>query len=128
MDLTEHQSPPPLTVNDVEGVWSAVSDDGRLTVRADGSAELEGMTEPEVNCGQYTGQEPSTYTGPARWVFDTFPDESPGIRFDYPGPQGVTGKTCRIYLSISITDEYGTIGFLPLGPDTQYVRGASHPG
>ncbi|MER5931105.1 hypothetical protein [Streptomyces sp. NPDC002054] len=125
MDPIEDQSPPPLTVTDVEGVWSA-SDDGRLTVQADGSAELEGVTEPEVNCGQYTGRNPSTYTGPATWVFDTFPDESPGIRLDYPGP--ATGKTCRIYLSISISDKYGIRGFLPHDSDPSYVRGAPHPG
>ncbi|QES51830.1 hypothetical protein DEJ50_32240 [Streptomyces venezuelae] len=120
-DLTSNQSPPSLTVSDVEGTWSA-SGDERLMVRADGSAELAGVTEPEVNCGQHTGPNPSRYTGPATWVFDTYPDESPGIRFDYPGP--ATGKTCRIHLSLSISDQHGTRGFLPHAPDQSYTRGA----
>ncbi|AWZ09028.1 hypothetical protein DRB96_36585 [Streptomyces sp. ICC1] len=104
VDLTEDRSGPPLAVNDVEGVWSA-SSGGRLTVRADGSAELENVPEPGHGCGQA----PSAFhTGPATWVFDTYPDESPGIRLDYPG--ATPGQMCSVHLSISISDEYGTKG------------------
>ncbi|MFE4309720.1 hypothetical protein ACFQ9H_12890 [Streptomyces sp. NPDC056517] len=125
MDLTEGQSRAPLTVVDVEGVWSA-SDGGRLTVRADGSAELERVMEPEAGCGQSAGQVHLSYTGPATWVFDTWPDEPPGIRFDYQA--GAAGKSCKVYLSVSISDETGSVGFLPHDPEPSYMRGAAHPG
>ncbi|MGW4700651.1 hypothetical protein [Streptomyces sp. NPDC004285] len=122
VDLAEDHSGPPLTVSDVKGVWSA-SDGGRLTVRADGSAALEQVPEPGAGCGQ---ADSSFHTGPATWVFDTFPDEPPGIRLDYPGT--TTRQTCSVYLSISISDEYGTKGFLPHNADTWFVRGAAHSG
>ncbi|MFD7962939.1 hypothetical protein ACFV5J_19235 [Streptomyces zaomyceticus] len=125
MDLTEEQNRAPLTVTDVEGVWSA-SDGGRLTVRADGSAELERVMEPESGCGQFAEEVHLSYTGPATWVFDTWPDEPPGIRFDYRGAS--TGKTCKIYLSVSISDETSSVGFLPHDPEPSYIRGATHPG
>ncbi|MFE5797012.1 hypothetical protein ACFQ8C_31150 [Streptomyces sp. NPDC056503] len=125
MDLTEDQSRAPLTVTDVEGVWSA-SDGGRLTVRADGSAELERVMEPEAGCGQSAGQVHFSYTGPATWAFDTWPDESPGIRFDYRGAAG--GKTCKVYLSVSVSDETGSVGFFPRNPEPSYTRGGTHPG
>ncbi|MCX5231511.1 hypothetical protein ABZY16_01670 [Streptomyces sp. NPDC006553] len=125
MDLTEDQSRAPLTVADVEGIWSA-SDGGRLTVRADGSAELERVMEPETDCGQSAEQVHFSYTGPATWAFDTWPDESPGIRFDYRG--SASGKTCKVYLSVSISDETGSVGFLPHDPEPSYMRGAAHPG
>ncbi|MFF8381909.1 hypothetical protein ACF07V_38115 [Streptomyces sp. NPDC015661] len=122
IDLTADHSSPSLTVSDVEGVWSA-SDGGRLTVRADGSAELEKVPDPGPGCGE---TDTAVHTGPANWVFDTFPDESPGIRLDYPG--AVTGQTCSVYLSISISDGYGTTGFLPHdAADLRYVRGPAHP-
>ncbi|MFI0923645.1 hypothetical protein ACH4TP_06885 [Streptomyces sp. NPDC021012] len=119
--LTEAPDDPSLTVSDVQGVWSA-SDGGRLTARADGSAELEKVPDPGPGCGEADSR---VHTGPANWVFDTFPDESPGIRLDYPGV--ATGQTCSVYLSISISDEYGTKGFLPHNADQWYVRGTTHP-
>lgn len=125
MDLTEDRSPPPLTVADVEGVWSA-SGGGRLTVRADGSAELERAREPETGCGQSADRIHLTYTGPATWGFDTWPDESPGIRFDYRGAG--TGKTCSIHLSVSPDMDDGAKGFLPHDPGPQYERGSPHQG
>lgn len=121
VDLTEDQSRPSLTVADVEGVWSA-SGGGRLTVRADGSAELERVMEPETGCGQSADQIHLTYTGPAAWVFDTWPDEPPGIRFDYRGAG--TGKTCSIYLSVVPDMHDGAKGFLPHDPSPWYERGS----
>ncbi|MFC8765126.1 hypothetical protein ACFUAG_31020 [Streptomyces sp. NPDC057193] len=106
----------------MEGVWSA-SDGGRLTVRADGSAELEKVPEPGPGCGQ---TDSSIHTGPATWVFDTFPDEPPGIRLDYRGP--AAGEMCSVYLSISISEEYGTKGFLPHNADPWYVRDTAYLG
>ncbi|MFD8642792.1 hypothetical protein ACFV14_21135 [Streptomyces zaomyceticus] len=121
IELTGAPDNPPLTVSDVQGVWSA-SDGGRLTVRADGSAELENVLDPGPGCGEAGSR---VHTGPAKWVFDTFPDEPPGIRLDYPG--STTGQTCSVYLSISISDEYGTKGFLPHDAGPWYVRGTTHP-
>lgn len=125
MDLAEGRDRAPLTVTDVEGVWSA-SDGGRLTVRADGSAELERVGELETGCGQPSGQIHFSYTGPATWVFDTWPDEPPGIRLDYRG--AAAGKTCKVYLSVVTSDETGSVGFLPHNPEPSYTRGATHPG
>ncbi|MGW6819835.1 hypothetical protein [Streptomyces sp. NPDC055005] len=85
MDALEDNGRATLVISDVEGTWTAAGG-GRLTVSADGSAELERVTEPEVNCGQSSGAAPLTYTGPAMWEFDAFPDEASGIRFDFRGP------------------------------------------
>ncbi len=108
----EHE--PELAVADVEGAWRG-ADGGRVTVRADGSAELERVTEPRQDCGQSAGLAPDTYTGSATWEFDTYPDEAPGIRFDFPAPD--TGKSCKIYLVVVHSKDGTTGGFLP------HVRG-----
>ncbi|MFF8268905.1 hypothetical protein ACF059_16125 [Streptomyces sp. NPDC016562] len=113
-----------LAVTDVQGSWQG-SDGGRLTVRADGSAELERVTRPGPDCGQSTGAAGRTYTGPATWVFDTYPDEEPGIRFDFRGPD--SGKSCKIYLVV-FAGEYGRKGFLPHNADVWYVRSAEPEG
>ncbi|MEU4360074.1 hypothetical protein [Streptomyces virginiae] len=58
----------------------------------------------------------------ATWVYDTYPDEKPGIRFDYQGP--ATAKPCKIYLVVFPLKD-GTKGFLPhdrAGVD--YIRSA----
>ncbi|MFF4449067.1 hypothetical protein [Streptomyces sp. NPDC001502] len=114
-----------LAATDVEGAWQG-SDGGRLTVRADGSADLEGVTRPGPDCGQSTDAAGRSYTGPATWVFDTYPDEKPGIRFDYQGP--ATAKPCKVYLVVfSLKD--GTQGFLPQDPPgMHYVRSAAQQG
>ncbi|MEU4268271.1 hypothetical protein [Streptomyces sp. NPDC026092] len=78
------------------------------------------MDEPEVNCGQALGPAPLAYTGSATWEFDTYPDEAPGIRFDYRSPQ--TGKACEIHLVVGM-GERATLGFLPHVDRAQYVRG-----
>ncbi|WP_411107195.1 hypothetical protein [Streptomyces sp. cmx-4-9] len=88
-----------------------------MTVRADGSAELELLAEPTARCGLSN----DFYSGPATWVFDTFPDESPGIRFDFSGPE--TGDSCKIYLMV-FTDEDGTRGYLQHNAAVRYVRSA----
>ncbi|MFF3315431.1 hypothetical protein ACFYV5_07930 [Streptomyces sp. NPDC003035] len=121
VEASEDSSPPALVVADVEGVWT-VQGGSRLTVRADGSAELERVEEPDVNCGQSTGPAPLTYTGPATWVFDSYPDEAPGIRFDYRSRE--TEKLCEIYLVVG-ADEHASYGFLPHVADVQYVRPGS---
>lgn len=107
-----------LKVSDVEGTWSNLSGE-RLTVRADGSAGLERVTQPQAGCGQPGAR---TYTGPATWEFDGYPDEGPGIRFDFQGPD--TGQSCRVYLAVSIS-ENAAKGFLPHNAAAQYVRGRS---
>ncbi len=107
MSLTGGQGTP-LTATDVQGTWSAPGG-GHLTVRPDGSAQLQRASKPAPDCGLPDEPVPSTYSGPATWVFDTYPDESPGIRLDYPAPLG--GKTCRIYLSVLTSDEHGTRGY-----------------
>ncbi|QTI45591.1 hypothetical protein JYK04_03385 [Streptomyces nojiriensis] len=119
-DLGENREASPA-VGDVEGVWQG-SDGGRLTVRADGSADLERVTRPGPDCGRSTDAAGRSYTGPATWVFDTYPDERPGIRFDYQGP--ATAKPCKAYLVVfSLKD--GTKGFLPQDPPgVHYVRSA----
>ncbi|MER8234619.1 hypothetical protein [Streptomyces sp. NPDC094049] len=107
-----------LAATDVRGVWSA-DRGGRLTVRADGSAELERVMEPETGCGQADDEVNLTYTGPARWVIDTHPDEPEGLRFDYVGAG--TGKKCSVYLSIvGSVDSGGVKGFLPHDPGPWY--------
>ncbi|WKD34572.1 hypothetical protein [Streptomyces xanthophaeus] len=123
-DLGEDRESP-LAATDVEGTWQG-SDGGRLTVRADGSADLEGVTRPGQDCGQSTDAAGRSYTGPAAWVFDTYPDERPGIRFDYQGP--ATGKPCKVYLVV-FSQEDGTKGFLPQDPpEVSYVRPAAQQG
>ncbi|MEV7442817.1 hypothetical protein AB0O22_16945 [Streptomyces sp. NPDC091204] len=109
----------PLAITDVAGVWQG-SDGGRLTVRADGSAHLEQAKRPGPDCGQSTDAAGRSYTGPATWVFDTYPDERPGVRFDYQGP--ATAKPCKLYLVVfSLKD--GAKGFLPQDPPgVRYVR------
>ncbi|WP_030721115.1 hypothetical protein [Streptomyces sp. NRRL F-2580] len=108
-----------LAIADVAGVWQG-SDGGRLTVRADGSADLERITRPGPDCGQSTDAAGRSYTGPATWVFDTYPDERPGIRFDYQGP--ATAKPCKLYLVVFSLED-GAKGFLPQDPsDVSYVR------
>ncbi|MGW7438499.1 hypothetical protein [Streptomyces sp. NPDC054849] len=111
-----------LAATDVEGAWQG-SDGGRLTVRADGSADLERVTRPGPDCGQSTGAA-GTYTGSATWVFDTYPDERPGIRFDYQGP--ATAKPCKVHLVV-VPLKDGTKGFLPHVPG-QYVRSTGPQG
>uniref|UniRef100_A0AAU2JQU4 Proteinase inhibitor I42 chagasin domain-containing protein n=1 Tax=Streptomyces sp. NBC_00049 TaxID=2903617 RepID=A0AAU2JQU4_9ACTN len=111
-----------LKTADVEGTWSAAGGE-RLTVRADGSAELERVRAPEAGCGQSTGLPPLAYTGPATWEFDTYPDEGPGIRFDFQGPGA--GKSCKVYL---VVPENGGKGFLPHKADVQYVRSTGGSG
>ncbi|MFE9466350.1 hypothetical protein ACFYNW_22230 [Streptomyces virginiae] len=115
----------PLAITDVVGVWQG-SDGGRLTVRADGSADLERARRPGPDCGQSTDAAGRSYTGPATWVFDTYPDEKSGIRFDYQGP--ATAKPCKLYLVVfSLKD--GAKGFLPQDPsDVSYVRSAGQQG
>ncbi|MER5773822.1 hypothetical protein ABT144_05940 [Streptomyces sp. NPDC002039] len=124
MDVLEDNGRAALVISDVEGTWTAAGG-GRLMVSADGSAELERVTEPEVNCGQSSGPAPLTYTGPAMWEFDTFPDEASGIRFDFRGPD--TGKSCRIHLVVH-PDGQGGKGFLPHDADMKYVRDAGRRG
>ncbi|WP_157879747.1 hypothetical protein [Streptomyces yangpuensis] len=80
MELGEDREEP-LAIADVARVWQG-SDGGRLTVRADGTADLERVTRPGPDCGQSTDAPARSYTGPATWVFDTYPDERPGIRLD----------------------------------------------
>ncbi|MFB6824091.1 hypothetical protein ACFCXA_21150 [Streptomyces virginiae] len=114
-----------LALTDVEGTWQG-SDGGRLTVRTDGSADLERVTRPGQECGQSIGAAGRTYTGPAKWVFDTYPDEKPGIRFDYQGP--ATAKSCKVYLVV-FPLQNGAKGFLPQDPDgVQYVRSTEPKG
>ncbi|WP_406738450.1 hypothetical protein OG365_22875 [Streptomyces sp. NBC_00853] len=113
-----------LAVTDVEGVWQG-ADGGRLTVRADGSADLERVTRPEPDCGKSVWADGRTYTGPARWVFDTYPDETPGIRFDYQGP--ATGQACKVYLVVVPHEDGAQGGFLP-HVEGQYVRSAGPQG
>ncbi|MEW2138492.1 hypothetical protein AB0892_18140 [Streptomyces sp. NPDC005409] len=114
-----------LAVTDVQGSWQG-SDGGRLTVRADGSAKLEQVTRPGPDCGQSTGPAGRTYTGPATWTFDSYPDERPGIRFDYQGP--ATATSCKAYLVV-VPHENGTSGFLPQDPNgVRYVRSAEPQG
>ncbi|KOU73909.1 hypothetical protein ACFV0H_12720 [Streptomyces erythrochromogenes] len=117
VDMGEEREPE-LVVADVDGAWRG-ADGGRLTVRADGSAELERVTEPRQDCGQSAGLAPDTYTGPATWVFDTYPDEAPGIRFDFPAPD--TGKSCKIYLVVVHYKDGTKGGFLP-HVQGQYLR------
>ncbi|MFD0122998.1 hypothetical protein [Streptomyces virginiae] len=102
----------PLAIADVAGVWQG-SDGGRLTVRADGSADLERITRPGPDCGQSTGAPARSYTGLATWVYDTYPDERPGIRFDYQG--SATAKPCKVYLVV-FPQKDGAKGFLPHDP------------
>ncbi|MFJ3505397.1 hypothetical protein [Streptomyces sp. NPDC090135] len=113
-----------LKVADVEGVWSGSSGQ-RLTVRADGSAELERVREPDTGCGQSASEIHLSYSGAATWIFDTWPDERPGILFTYEGAG--TGKACSVYLSILNTD-IGIRGFFPHEPDVRYERDSSHLG
>lgn len=114
-----------LGIADVVGVWQA-SDGGRLTIRTDGSADLERVTRPGPECGQSTDAAGRSYTGPATWVFDTYPDESPGVRFDYQGP--ATAKPCKVYLVV-FHQKDGTKGFLPQDPPgVRYARSASQVG
>ncbi|MFF8262580.1 hypothetical protein [Streptomyces virginiae] len=115
----------PLGIADVAGVRQS-SDGGRLTVRADGSADLERVRRPGPDCGQSTDAAGRSYTGPATGVFDTYPDEQPGIRFDYQEP--VTAKPCKLYLVVfSLKD--GAKGFLPQDPPgVSYVRSAGQQG
>ncbi|MGW7333525.1 hypothetical protein ACWGIU_33980 [Streptomyces sp. NPDC054840] len=109
----------PLAIADVAGVWQG-SDGGRLTVRADGSADLERARRPGPDCRQSTDAAGRSYTGPAAWAFDTYPDERPGIRFDYQGP--ATAKPCKIYLVI-LPQKDGAKGFLPQDPPgVSYIR------
>lgn len=89
------------------------SDGGRLTVRADGTADLERVARPGPNCGQSTDTPARSYTGPATWVYDTHPDERPGIRFDSQGP--AAAKLCKVYLVV-IPQKESAKGFLPLDP------------
>ncbi|MFF3678127.1 hypothetical protein ACFYYS_29655 [Streptomyces sp. NPDC002120] len=120
IDLGEDRSTS-LVVTDVEGTWTSTDGD-RLTVRPDGSADLEGVTRPGPDCGQVAGAAGRDYTGPATWVFDTYPDERPGIRFDYRGPS--TGKPCKVYLVV-VPLKDGTRGFLPQDTDgVRYMRSA----
>ncbi|MFJ3514587.1 MULTISPECIES: hypothetical protein [unclassified Streptomyces] len=125
VELAAGQDGEPLKVTDVEGLWSA-TDGGRLTVRPDGSAELEGVRDPKEGCGRSNSTVGSAYPGPATWEFDTYPDESPGIRFDYRGID--TGQKCSVYLSITGSDKHGAKGFLPHRPEQQYARGAAQAG
>ncbi|MEV7418867.1 hypothetical protein [Streptomyces sp. NPDC089919] len=113
---------PPLAVSDVAGVWSA-ADGGRLTVRADGSAELKEVPAPGAGCGR---TDAGVHTGPATWVFDTFPDESPGIRLDYHG--AATGAMCSVYLAVFISDEHDAEGFLTHRENPWYVRETGYRG
>ncbi|MFI8449028.1 hypothetical protein [Streptomyces erythrochromogenes] len=109
----------PLVIADVAGVWQG-SDGGRLTVRADGTADLERITRPGPNCGHSTDAPARSYTGPAAWVFDTYPDERPGIRFDSQGP--AAAKLCKVYLVV-IPQKEGAKGFLPHDPPgVSYIR------
>ncbi|MFC9587866.1 hypothetical protein ACFVJ8_34255 [Streptomyces yangpuensis] len=118
MELGEDREEP-LAIADVAGVWQG-SDGGRLTVRADGTADLERVTRPGPECGQSTDAAGRSYTGPATWVFDTYPDENPGIRFDYQGP--ATAKACKVYLVV-FHQQDGTKGFLPQDPPgVRYVH------
>lgn len=111
----------PLAIADVAGVWQG-SDGGRLMVRADGSADLDGVTRPGPDCGQSTDGAGRSYTGPAARAFDTYPDERPGIRFDHHGP--ATAKPFRIYLVVSLPKD-GTKGILPQDPPgVRYTRSA----
>ncbi|MEU4062261.1 hypothetical protein AB0F25_07475 [Streptomyces wedmorensis] len=82
---------------------------------------LEQVREPEAGCGQ---ADSSHRTGPATWVFDTYPDEPPGIRLDYLGAD--PGQTCSVYFSIVTSDEYGTAGYLSHYPEPEYVRSTTH--
>ncbi|MFE5821086.1 hypothetical protein ACFQ7B_04950 [Streptomyces erythrochromogenes] len=107
MELGEDHEEP-LAIADVAGVWQG-PDGGRLTVRADGTADLEQVTRPGPNCGHSTDAAGS-YTGPATWVYDTYPDENPGIRFDYQGP--AAAKPCKIYLVVFPLKDSAK-GFLP---------------
>ncbi|MFJ1569684.1 hypothetical protein ACIOG8_36640 [Streptomyces erythrochromogenes] len=115
----------PLAIADVAGVWQG-SDGGRLTVRADGTADLERVTRPGPDCGRSTDAAGRSYTGPAAWVYDTYPDERPGIRFAYQGP--ATAKPCKIYLVV-FPQKDGARGFLPQDPPgVSYVRSAGQQG
>ncbi|MEU9104952.1 hypothetical protein AB0D54_11375 [Streptomyces xanthophaeus] len=120
VDLTADRDPPPLTVLDVEGVWTTPSG-GRLTVRADGSAEVERVPQAQRNCVGDPSSPSYVYTGPATWVFATYPDEEPGIRFDYPATDA--GKVCTIHLSVA--GNSSGKGFLPHHASPGYAREAS---
>ncbi|MFC9390307.1 hypothetical protein [Streptomyces venezuelae] len=125
VSTSEVGSAPRLTAANVEGVW-AKPGGGRLTVRADGSADLEQAPVSKTECGQDTGRSLLTYTGTAAWVFDTHPDEASGIRFDFSG--AAAQQSCRIYLVVY--DEAGGRGFIPHDDgDVPYTRKAApHPG
>ncbi|WP_405706450.1 hypothetical protein OG264_04280 [Streptomyces xanthophaeus] len=119
VDLTPDRNPP-LTVLDVEGVWTTPSG-GRPTVRADGSAEVERVPQAQNNCVGAPSSPSYVCTGPATWAFDTYPDEEPGIRFDYAGTDA--GTVCTFHLSVSGSSSGR--GFLPHHASPGYVREAS---
>ncbi|MFJ9434813.1 hypothetical protein ACIRQY_34925 [Streptomyces sp. NPDC101490] len=88
---------PALESEDVEGVWRAEGiQRSHVSIRADGTAELNNAP---GGCRLGGG---GGYSGPAKWVFDTVPDESPGVRFNYQ-PSG-TSEVCSIYFSIPKAD------------------------
>lgn len=113
----------PLKITDVEGVWSTTSG-ASLTVRTDGSAELERISEPEADCGQSTTTNQRTYSGSATWEFDSIRDEAPGVRFDFHGPN--SGKSCKIYLVVFPEKNAGK-GFLFHDDHAQYLRSMPSP-
>ncbi|WP_030852856.1 hypothetical protein [Streptomyces sp. NRRL F-4474] len=124
MELGEDREEP-LAIADVAGVWQG-SDGGRLTVQADGIADLDRTTRPRPGCGQSAEAPARSYTGPATWVFDIYPDEDPGIRFDYQG--SATAKTCRVYLVI-FPGKNGASGFIPQDPPgVRYTLSAGQQG
>nr|WSX48254.1 hypothetical protein OG409_04360 [Streptomyces sp. NBC_00974] len=116
--MSEDEHRRSLKVADVEGAWSAAGGE-RLTVRADGSAELERVRVSEASCGQSIGSAPQTYSGPATWEFDTVPDENPGVRFDFHTPG--SGKSCKVYLVVFPEERAGK-GFLDSDSDVPYLR------
>jgi hypothetical protein len=120
IEMGKDSSPPALTAADAEGIWETEGE-SRLTVRADGSAQLQQVPEADVNCGQITEPAPLTYTGPATWVLDMHPDPDEGqtIRFDYKSP--IMDKTCQIHFVVG-ADEHAGYGYFTDVSDVRYVR------
>ncbi|BAU86785.1 hypothetical protein SLA_5916 [Streptomyces laurentii] len=98
----------PLKTAEIEGSWSGPNG-GHIEVRPDGSAELQHIENVFTRCAEPDENQPSdVYSGPATWKFDTFPDESPGIRFDYRVPGD--SNLCSIYLAVR--DRKGGRGYI----------------
>ncbi|GGP92396.1 hypothetical protein GCM10010215_17710 [Streptomyces virginiae] len=82
-------------MEDVSGVWTS-NRGGRIIFTNDGTVSFNNVTQDPYCVPEELRKSPPRKSGDGKWVFETIPDESPGVRIQFPTGEEQP-KTCSLY-------------------------------